>query len=164
MDKIGAENIEIRATVFDVADWFLLKANMSNKKIQKLCYYAEAWSLAKLDQPIANNCVFEAWVHGPVNKELYQEFKRFGWKKLKIEESDIQRVKNRIEEVFTEEQQEVLSAVWDTYGEFSADQLEAQTHLEKPWLEQREGLGKFQNSSRRLNEDTMRAYYRSIAI
>ena len=123
MDKIGAENIEIRATVFDVADWFLLKANMSNKKIQKLCYYAEAWSLAKLDQPIANNCVFEAWVHGPVNKEL-----------------------------------------WDTYGEFSADQLEAQTHLEKPWLEQREGLGKFQNSSRRLNEDTMRAYYRSIAI
>lgn len=30
-------------TVFDVAEWFLSKESMTNKKLQKLCCYAQAW-------------------------------------------------------------------------------------------------------------------------
>lgn len=164
MSEIGANEIEVKAEVQDVADWFLLKEHMSDKKIQKLCYYAEAWSLAKLDQSIAVDSDFEAWVHGPVNRKLYDKFKQFGWKKLKINEEDLSMVKERLSKVFTEEQNDLLSAVWDTYGEFSADELETLTHREKPWLEKRKGLGKFDNCNKIIDKQTMKEYYQSIAI
>ena len=35
--------IKSQPTILDVAAWFLLKEDMTHKKIQKLCYYAEAW-------------------------------------------------------------------------------------------------------------------------
>lgn len=162
MGEIQAIDIPINASIKDVADWFLLKENMSNKKIQKLCYYAEAWSLALLDQDIADQSDFEAWVHGPVSQTLYSDFKGFGWKELTITNPDI--VKERLEPLFTKEQLEVLESVWDTYGEYGADQLEALTHTEEPWLEQRVGLGKFQSSTRKISRETMKEYYRSIAI
>ena len=162
MGEIKAVDIPINADIKDVADWFLLKENMSNKKIQKLCYYAEAWSLALLDQDIAKNSDFEAWVHGPVSKVLYDEFKEFGWRELTITNPAV--VKNRLERIFANEQFDVLESVWDTYGEYSADQLETLTHNEEPWLEQRKGLGKFQSSTRKISKETMKTYYRSIAI
>lgn len=57
-----------------------------------------------------------------------------------------------------------MESVWDTYGEYDADQLEALTHLEEPWLEQRMGLEKFQSSTRKISKETMKRYYKSIAI
>lgn len=141
MKKVETMDITIKTDIKDVADWFLLKKNMSNKKIQKLCYYAEAWSLALLNQDIAQNSDFEAWVHGPVSKVLYKVYREFGWSKLTITNPEI--VKKRLDILFTREQIEVLESVWDTYGEYDADQLEALTHLEEPWLEQRMGLEKF---------------------
>ena len=112
MGEIRAVSIPINADIKDVADWFLLKGNMSNKKIQKLCYYAEAWSLVLLNQDIAKRSDFEAWVHGPVSKVLYDEFKEFGWRELTITNPDV--VKDRLKSLFTNEQLDVLESVWDT--------------------------------------------------
>lgn len=164
MGEIKAVDIPINADIGDVADWFLLKENMSNKKIQKLCYYAQAWSLAKLDTDISKNCTFEAWVHGPVNMKLYKKFKSFGWRSLKIIESDIEMVTDKVNSIFCEEQKEVLEAVWDTYGMLSADELESLTHEEAPWKEQRKGLNPFENSRNEISVETMKSYYRSIAL
>ena len=160
--KIEIVDKPIKADITDVADWFLLKGNMSNKKIQKLCYYAEAWSLTLLDQDIADHSEFEAWVHGPVNRTLYQIYDGYGWNLLTI--TNYEEVKSRLELLFSSEQVEVLEAVWDTYGEYGADQLEALTHTERPWLEQRTGLGKFESSHNVISSTTMKEYYNSIKI
>lgn len=46
IDPGEAENIEMEETgkysIFDVANWFLSKGDMTQKKLQKLCYYAQA--------------------------------------------------------------------------------------------------------------------------
>ena len=43
------------ATVFDVAKYILeKKGTMSTMKLQKLCYYSQAWSLVWDDQPLFN--------------------------------------------------------------------------------------------------------------
>ena len=97
-----------------------------------------------------------------MSKTLYDEFKEFGWQELKI--TNLEDVKKRLDGLFTKEQIEVLESVWDTYGEYGADQLEALTHTEPPWLEQRKGLGKCQSSSNKISKETMKRYYRSIAI
>lgn len=160
--KIEIVDKLIKADITDVADWFLLKGNMSNKKIQKLCYYAQAWSLTLLDQDIADHSEFEAWVHGPVNRTLYQIFDGYGWHELQI--TNREEAMSRMEKLFTPEQVEVLEAVWYTYGEYGADQLETLTHTERPWLEQRTGLGKFESSHNVISSTTMKEYYNSIKI
>ena len=40
-------------------------------KLQKLCYYAQAWSLAWDGVPLFNED-FQAWANGPVCRELYE--------------------------------------------------------------------------------------------
>ena len=42
-------NEEGKYSVFDIANWFLTKGQMTHKKLQKLCYYAKAWYLALYD-------------------------------------------------------------------------------------------------------------------
>lgn len=73
----------MKYSIFDVANWFLQKEEMTPKKLQKLCYYAQAWSLALKDSAIMDGVQFEAWVHGPVNYELWQKCKGFGWNNVR---------------------------------------------------------------------------------
>ena len=63
------------ATVFDVAKYILLKKGViSTWKLQKLCYYSQAWHLAWTGRPIFGED-FEAWANGPVCPELFYAHK-----------------------------------------------------------------------------------------
>ena len=62
-------------SILDIANWFLNKQEMDHKKLQKMCYYAMAWGHALLDQPIAIDGEFQAWVHGPISPVLYEKYK-----------------------------------------------------------------------------------------
>ena len=76
-------------TVLDVAQWFLAKEPMTHKKLQKLCYYAQAWHLALLNEPLFNENV-EAWIHGPVIPALYAKYADYGWSDIPTRESSAQ--------------------------------------------------------------------------
>ncbi|MFW7418374.1 Panacea domain-containing protein [Vagococcus fluvialis] len=144
-------------TVFDIADWFLAKEPMSHKKLQKLCFYFEAWSNALFDRSFTNNTEYQAWAHGPVNKELFEKYTGNGWNDIVAEkESDI-----------TDEQAVgLLESVWITYGDKSANELEALTHLETPWkvARLRAGVSEGQRSNEPIAPEDMKNYYKSIYI
>lgn len=159
---IQVENTN-RPTKWDIVKWFLLKENMNHKKIQKLCYYAQAWSYAINNEPLAPEMYFEAWVHGPVDPEIYQELKKFGWKEITINPDAIKSSKELMDSRLTQSDIDLLEATWSTYGELNANELEALTHQEKPWLEKRAGYRELERGTERISESTMREYYRSIA-
>lgn len=53
-------------TIFDAAKFILEQlGQMSTMKLQKLCYYAQAWSLVWDDAPLFEED-FQAWANGPV--------------------------------------------------------------------------------------------------
>lgn len=126
-----------------VARWFLSKASMSNKKLQKICYYAYAWFIefyndledcTREDEASINSiCVdaFQAWIHGPVCPNLYRKYKHYGW--LDIPKSDTKPSVSK-------ELEDFLQQVWDAYGSYSADELEDISHTEDPWKLARKGL------------------------
>ena len=59
------------ANIFDTAKYILEKrGKMSTMKLQKLCYYAQAWSLVWDDSELFPED-FEAWANGPVCKKLF---------------------------------------------------------------------------------------------
>ena len=139
------------ATIFDVADWFLSKEAMTPKKLQKLCYYYKAWGLALYDEDLLPDSKFEAWIHGPVNPALYQRYIGYVWQEIP------QKADNS--ELFNDKEMEVLESVWLTYGEMTANALEAQTHVELPWRKARVGLDDFDKSKNLINNNDMRDYY-----
>jgi uncharacterized phage-associated protein len=141
-----------------VADFFLSFCQehgdcLTNLRLQKLVYYAQAWHLALYNAPLFDE-KFQAWVHGPVVPSLYQRFKRYGWQPITaaVSEPNISgHVREHLEEVF------------NVYGRYSAWDLERMTHSEEPWTAAREGLDLDENCEREISDDLMLEYYRRLA-
>lgn len=126
----------------DIAKFFLSKESMTHKKLQKLVYYAYSWVLIfhnnKEEKKIENKLFksrIEAWTHGPVIPELYQEYKEFGW-------SLIPKINNFSFEENHPDVIKLLEKVYKTYKKYDADELEAMTHLETPWKKGQTYTGK----------------------
>ena len=148
MKKRGDSSI----TVFDVANWFLSKEPMTHKKLQKLCYYAQAWYCALYDgSPLFKDEV-QAWVHGPVVATLYPLYADYKWNDIPCKTFD--------ESKLGEKERAILNAVYNTYGEFTGDQLEALTHSEDPWKFARDGFKPWEVCTKQISCESMRDYYR----
>lgn len=117
-------------SIFDIANWFLAKEEMTQKKVQKLCYYAQAWCYALKGYRLEDTD-YQAWVHGPVSPVLWDRFKSFGYDSIII--------KGHTNIEIDTEDEKLLEDVWDTYGENTGNALEALTHRELPWIEARRG-------------------------
>lgn len=155
------ESSSTKPNVFDVADWFLSKEAISPKRLQKLVYYTQAWSYAlfndyfMLDED-GNEAEFQAWAHGPVSPVLYEQYKEYRWNP--IEKSAGSSVD------FTRTQIDLLESVWETYGEYSANEIENLTHEEDPWINARRksGVVAGESSNEVIAASDMEEYYSSI--
>lgn len=144
-------------SIEQVSDWFLWKESMTPKKLQKLCYYAEAWSQALYNEDLINDTEFEAWAHGPVSPILYRSYNDFGWNEIpKNDGSNIEIQESKVNDL--------LEAVWATYGDKSANELEALTHIEMPWKIARGDLSEGDRSNAKIDKKIMRHFYRSIYV
>ncbi len=152
--EVSSEIVEIgKYSVFEIADWFLSKEPMSHLKLQKLCYYAQAWNYALKNSRLIDSD-FQAWVHGPVSPALYEKFRSFGFDCIKI----IGHCKHNIDD----EDIEILESVWTTYGNYAANALETLTHRELPWIEARVGYKPDERCQVVILPSTMKKYYSSI--
>ncbi len=145
------------ADVKDIAKYFIyrsqeVKRPITNLKLQKLVYYAQAWYLVFFDKELYNNTI-EAWIHGPVVPSLYQEYKKFGFKEIKLPISNLSEI-NLPEDIKVH-----LNDVWDAYGIYDSKYLEMLTHCEEPWQEARLGLDADEPGNQEISTDTMKKYY-----
>lgn len=107
-----------------------------------------------LGEGILSDTAFQAWVHGPVSPELWNDYKEYGW-------NEIEQLKPN-DEKFNKNILELLDAVWTTYGSKSGYELEAISHSEEPWLKARNGLSEFEISTKIIDPADMKNYYKSI--
>lgn len=140
----------------DVGRYFIHLANqekkpISNKKLQKLVYYAQAWSLVLNDKKLFKDPI-EAWVHGPAVRSLYVQYKNFGFSPI-TETVDTSSI------TMTAEDKKLLDEVWKVYGKLDAGYLEMLTHSEKPWQEARNGLQSYENSDNEITPKAMKSFY-----
>ena len=162
MEKfLSTENPKIHpnSDIVLIAQWFVEKADMSNKKIKKIGFYSEVWSLLTLGIDIVPDARFEAWVHGPVCPRLYEELKQFGWRDIMIAEEFKELVKNDLNTQLSDDQKKILQFVWESYGELTADELESLTHSEDPWKNARKGLNMFEPSQNEITSEAIVKYY-----
>ena len=121
------------ATVFDVAKYILhTKGSMSTWKLQKLCYYSQAWALAWTEKPLFDED-FEAWANGPVCKELFHAHQG----KFVISEKEFPY--GSISELNADEI-DTINIVLRDYGEMAPFELRELSHSELPWKNARGNL------------------------
>ena len=64
---------DVMSSVFDAAKFILKETKaVTAMKLQKLCYYAQAWSLVWDEAPLFDDKI-EAWANGPVIPALYDQ-------------------------------------------------------------------------------------------
>lgn len=154
------ENIKqpVRYSAHDIAKYFLWRAEkegkrITNKKLQKLLYYSQAWYLVFNDgKPLFKEKI-EAWVHGPVIRSVYNFFKQYGFNPINTSEID-----NPIDKDGTA----FLDQIWDVYGELDAEYLEMLTHREKPWQDARQDLDSKERSGSVISLGAMKSFYQSM--
>jgi uncharacterized phage-associated protein len=147
--------------IFDVADYIILKVceageGLNLLKLQKLAYYSEAWSWAIEGKPLTGS-PFQAWIHGPVSRELFDRFKDVKSLYSPAEKTDI-RAGFDPEKIDSDERTHV-DRVLDAYARFTGSQLETMTHVEEPWIEARKGYGPTERCEVAIKTDLMQKYY-----
>lgn len=140
-----------------IADFLLLECRargelLTNLKLQKLLYYAQAWRLALTDTELFAED-FRAWVHGPVLLSQYHRFKKHRWAPI-----DDNLTKPELPEDVKAHLREII----EVFGSHPAVALELMTHREKPWLEARGDLPPEEPCSNTISKQTMKEYYRSL--
>lgn len=143
------------ASVFDVAKYILEKTgSMSTMKLQKLCYYSQAWSVAWTERPLFHERI-EAWINGPVCPALFAIHK----KKFMIRPDDIPHGNA---DALDADQADTVDKVLEYYGDWSPYELREQTHCEAPWKDARKGVPDDQPSDMEITVDSMGAYYGNL--
>lgn len=139
------------ANIFDTARYILeTQGNMSTMKLQKLCYYCQAWSLVWDDKPLFDED-FQAWANGPVCKELF--YKTQG--KFSVSADDEPGSSDNL----TDEQKDTIKTVLEYYAPHDAQWLSQLTHLEQPWNEARIGVPMGASCDNVITKESMGLYY-----
>ncbi|MBE3069938.1 MAG: DUF4065 domain-containing protein [Acidobacteria bacterium] len=142
------------ATVFDVAAYILKKSGpMTAMKLQKLTYYAQAWSLVWDDKPLFRNHI-EAWANGPVVPALYERHRG----QFMLGKDAVQGTPSAL----TKDERETVDAVLRHYGHRTSQWLSRLTHAEPPWKEARKDLGPGQRGHQEITQAAMAEYYSSL--
>lgn len=144
-------------TATNVAKYFLALANecedpITNLKLNKLVYYAQAWHLALFGTSLFQEDI-EAWKHGPVLPVIYDAYKHFRWTPITGDNLSSEEMR----QLFSAEQQELLDDIVEIYFPQTAYALEQMTRDEDPWVFARQGLAPHESNI--ITHDAMRIYY-----
>jgi uncharacterized phage-associated protein len=137
------------ASVDDVAAAILASTGaVTTKKPQKLVYYAQAWHLVFVGEPLFPNQI-EAWEHGPVTRDLYKKHRLL----YSVDRWDGDA------DALTEAERKSVDFVLDKYGAFTAEALSRMTHMEVPWLVARGLADTHEHTSTPIDHNQMISYY-----
>lgn len=150
-------------SVHDVSDYIIRKCRLGGVslnilKLQKLLYYSQAWHLAFGRGRLFND-TFQAWVHGPVNRTIYDRFSDTKTLYSIVDDSDIRSSFNP-ESMDTAAKQHIDN-VLDVYARYSGTDLEILTHSEQPWTLARGGISELERCDTEIDDAVMASYYRA---
>lgn len=147
----------------DACDYIIVKATegdgfLNVLKLHKLLYYCQAWSLA-FGKGRLFNSYFQAWVHGPVSRDIYDRFITTKAMYSTVTSADVRTTFNPL--ALDATKRALIDSILEVYAPLSGDQLEEMTHNEEPWIRARQGVSPSARSENLISEDVMRNFYAS---
>lgn len=135
--------------VYDVAQYILnsIGGEISAMKLQKLCYYSQAWTLAWDDKELFPE-EFLRWDNGPVCRELFDLHKGMFF----VDRGFIDR--SLLSEIPVDGARRNIDQILEEYGKYSGGDLSEMTHAENPW--------KDTPRNQIITKDCMKKYYSGL--
>jgi len=141
----------------DSATKYILKksSEITPLALQKLLYYTQSfYNMFYEDFIFEEDC--EAWIHGPVYKEIYHKYKNFGYNPIENNNMNFDDIKlNKIEK-------EILDSIINYFGRYSGKVLEEMTHNETPWLITRKDINDNEASNKIIKKELINNYFSKI--
>lgn len=138
------------ATVHDIAAYTLRRMGpVGAMKLQKLVYYAQAWSLVRRQAPLFHEPI-EAWAYGPVVYELYTQHRG---------QFVVRAAQRGSADALSADEQRVVDDVLSYYGQYGDSQLSQMTHEEAPWRHARGAIPAGRPGDSTITLESMRQYY-----
>ncbi len=127
---------------FNSQDYIINGYTISNMKLQKLLYLAQAFFLIEKNGEPCFRDKIKAWAFGPVVPGVYHEFKCYGNLPIPEIKSYLEYNPNNPAEMrrviyqsnISAEDKERLDAVIDAFKDWSAIELMNLTHTQEPWI------------------------------
>lgn len=144
------------APVIHVARFILdeVGREMSTMKLQKLCYFAQGWTLAWTNGLPLFSEDFEAWRKGPVCRDLWKAHSR----RFSVSADDLLGERVPLERW----QANAARAAIEPYKHLSGVQLSTLTHKAGPWVDARVGLGEEAPSTKVISKDSIQRYFQDL--
>jgi len=138
-----------------ITKYFLYKANqegdlITNLKMQKLLYYAQAWYLVNFGKTLFDDQIL-AWNLGPVIKSVYDEYKEFRHTPIIFEDDSGEILKQ-----FDKEDLNFLDEFYDQFSGYSAHDLVNMSHNEEPWKKA------YKTASQIIDPEIMKDFYTKL--
>ncbi|HHT71087.1 MAG TPA: DUF4065 domain-containing protein [Firmicutes bacterium] len=139
----------------EAVDYLLFQCeDITPLALQGLLYYIQGFYYAFTgDFLFAEDC--EAWVHGPVYREIYNHYRSYCFNPIEgNEEFDIS--------VFTDTEKAVIDSIIQNFACYSGKILEQFTHSEMPWMKTRGDLPSNTPSNRIISKDLIGTYFVAV--
>ena len=151
---------EDRSKIYLISKHIIAKiGDITPLALQKILYYIQGFSSVFLEKEMfIEDC--EAWVHGPVYKEIYDRFKVYRYHP--IEGENFQLYSSLKDTVIKDKEIELIDAVIKHYGCYSGKVLEEMTHDSRPWQLARLGVGMDENSNQVIKKEDIQLFFRKI--
>lgn len=157
LSELSINNTNKHKKIEDVTKYLLLKCeDVTPLALQKLLYYTQSFN-----KVFNNKFMFEddceAWIHGPVYRETYEQFKRYGYNiidDILIKEEDLSSL--------SVTEKELIDNITIHLGCYSGKILENMTHVEMPWLTTRGDLKENENCDKVISKELINDYFLSI--
>lgn len=138
-----------------IIDYLLFRCeDITPLALQKALYYIQGFYYALMDGFLfPEDC--EAWVHGPVYREIYNHYSNYRFDP--IESNDAFDVS-----VFTDSEKAVIDSIIQNFCCYSGKILERFTHSEMPWLKTRGNLPADAHSNRIISKEVIGEYFTAV--
>ena len=162
-----------RFKAIDFANWFLwynevqrlqfsednddVYEGLTHLKIQKLLYFADGVNLAINNEPLFKEKIY-AWPHGPVVKDVYEKFSKYGRNEIEFDSSNFEQIKkiNVQPDLYS-----LLVMVYDSYAGYTAWQLREKSHVAGgPWQVTVDTKG----MQKEISVDVIRKYFQDNVV
>lgn len=157
----GAAERSVEIDVDDVCDYVIQRLSeagvrLNILKLHKILYYIQAWHLA-FGKGRCFDSDFQAWIHGPVSRPIYDRFKdtKSMYSAVRPRDVRVGFAAGTLPKAIRRHVDKVLEA----YADFTDDQLEAMTHRERPWIAARGGRDPGERCEDVISDDLMKRYY-----
>ena len=155
VQKLLGEQVNVESKLNSVIKYILSKCDdMTNLTLQKSLYYIQGFYNAFHNAFIfEDDC--EAWIYGPVYKEIYRQYSNYGFDSIDSE-NDFD------DSCFSADEKILIDSIIKYFCCYSGNTLIDITHRETPWLKTRGDLPSNVQSNRIITKDLIKDYFTAV--